>query len=132
MKTTGEKLPVKTVDDYMASVPEPARITLEKLRQLIRDTAPMAEEVISYGIPAFKYEGMLVGFGAARNHCGFYVMSPATMIAFQKELEGYDTATATVRFPADKPLPAALIKKLVKARVKENEALTAAKKKKKK
>lgn len=116
----------------MASVPEPARIALEKLRQLIRDIAPMAEEVISYGIPAFKYEGMLVGFGAARNHCGFYVMSPATMEAFQQELEGYDTATATIRFPVDKPLPAALIKKLVKARIKENEVLAAAKKKKKK
>lgn len=116
----------------MAGIPDDARVTLEQMRQVIRDTVPMAEEVISYAIPSFKYQGMLVGLGAARNHCSFYVMSTAVMAAFEDLLKGYDTAAATIRFPAGKPLPAALIRKIVKARIKENEALTTARKERKK
>lgn len=111
---------ITTVDDYLQSVPADMRKTLEELRQQIRSVAPEAEEVLSYGIPAFKLKGMLVGFGAAKNHCGFYVMSPGLMTVFKDELAPYDTATATIRFPADQTLPAALVKKIVAARIEEN------------
>jgi uncharacterized protein YdhG (YjbR/CyaY superfamily) len=117
---------VKTVDDYLRPLPENVRTTLEKLRQAIRGAAPQAEEVISYGVPSFKYNGGLVGFGAASKHCAFYVMSPAVMKAFEDELKGYDTSPGAVRFPHDKPLPAALVKRLVKARIKENEEIVKA------
>jgi uncharacterized protein YdhG (YjbR/CyaY superfamily) len=119
MKTTS----VKTVDQYLDTVPEEARITLEKLRASIRSAAPKAEEVISYGIPTYKLNGSLIGFGAASKHCGLYVMSYAVMDEFKNDLQGYDTATSTIRFPFDKPLPATLVKKIVHARIKENDAL---------
>lgn len=110
------------VDEYLAAVPEDARATLEKLRKTIKTAAPKATEAISYQIPTYKYHGPLVAFAAFKNHCGFYVMSPAVMDAFKDELTPYDTAKATIRFPVDKPLPATLVRKLIKARIKENEA----------
>lgn len=109
------------VTDYMRRLPGDAQAALERLRALIRQTAPDSEEGISYQIPAYKYLGMLVGFGAAKNHCAFYIMSPSLMLKLKKELEKYETATGTIRFTPDKPLPAALVKKIVKARMKENE-----------
>lgn len=115
------------VDDYLAALPEDKRAALEKLRKTIKAAAPEAVEVISYQIPAYKHRGLLVGFAAFKSHCGFYVMSPSVMVAHKKELVPYDTAPATVRFPADKTLSAALVKKLVKARIKENEAIRVAK-----
>lgn len=115
------KLP-KDVDEYLAGVPEPARSTLQKVRAAIRSVVPSGtEETISYRMPAFKYKGPLVGFAAFPNHCGFYVMSSTLLDGFKTELKGFETATGTIRFPIDKPLPAALIKKLVKARIAENE-----------
>ena len=114
------KLPTN-VDEYLAAVPEPARSTLTKVRAAIRSAAPGAEETISYRMPTFKYKGPLVGFAAFPNHCGFYVMSSTLLNGFKADLAGYETATGTIRFPVDKPLPAALIKKLVKARIAENE-----------
>lgn len=111
---------INTVDDYFQSLPADMRKALEQLRQVIRSVAPGAEEVLSYGIPVFKLNGMLVGLGAAKNHCGFYVMSTGLMKAFKAELAPYDTATATIRFTPDKPLPVALVKKLVAERVQEN------------
>lgn len=110
------------VDGYLAAVPEEARAALEKLRRIIKAAAPNAVESISYQIPTFKYHGPPVAFAASKGHCGFYVMSPSVMAAYKQELKPYDTATATIRFPADKPLPAALVKKLVEARMEENEA----------
>jgi uncharacterized protein YdhG (YjbR/CyaY superfamily) len=109
------------VDDYLAAVPTEARAALEKLRKTIRAAAPKATETISYQIPTFKYHGPLVAFAAFKGHCGFYVMSPSVLDAHSDELESYDTAKATIRFRADQPLPAALVKKLVKARIAENE-----------
>src|SRR5271166_2907424 len=101
----------KNVDEYLAGVPEPARSSLEKVRAVIRSVAPPeATEVISYGIPMFKYKGMLMGFAAFSNHCSLF--PGALPEAFKKELN---------RFPADKPIPAPLVKKLVKARMAENE-----------
>jgi uncharacterized protein YdhG (YjbR/CyaY superfamily) len=114
--------PAKDVDDYLARVPDDARAALEKLRRTIRAAAPDATEGISYRIPTFKHHGPLVAFAAFPNHCGFYVMSPAVMGAHKGELEAYETSKGTIRFPAGKPLPAALVKKLVKARIDENEA----------
>lgn len=114
----------RDIDDYLARVPDEARATLEKLRKVIRAAAPRATETISYQIPTFKHHGPLVAFAAFPNHCGFYVMSPAVMKAHKDELEPYDTATATIRFPIGESLPTALVKKLVKARIAENEART--------
>lgn len=94
------------------------RAALEKLRKIIKSAVPDATEVISYGIPAFRYQGyVLVWFAAWKNHCSLYPISNAV----KRELKGYDTAKGTIRFTADKPLPAALVRKLVKARIAENE-----------
>jgi uncharacterized protein YdhG (YjbR/CyaY superfamily) len=113
------------VEEFVAAVPDEARRTLEKLRRTIRAAAPEATEAISYGVPAFKHKGRpLVGYGAAKGHCALYVMSPKVMEAHAADLEGYDTSKGTIRFPAGEPLPAALVKKLVKARIAENECPT--------
>lgn len=115
----------RDVDVFLAAVPEEARGTLEKLRKTIRAAAPKATEAISYGVPTFKHQGRpLVGFGATKNHCAFYVMSPEVMRIYAADLEEYDTGKGTIRFPASKPLPAALVKKLVKARIAEIETGT--------
>jgi len=114
--------PARTVDDYLAALPEEARATLEKLRKTIKAAAPKADEVISYQIPTYKYHGPLVAFAAFKNHCSFYVMSSSFLDAHKDELKAYDTAKGTIRFPIGKPLPAALVKKLVKARMEDNEA----------
>ncbi|HEY9009034.1 MAG TPA: DUF1801 domain-containing protein [Ohtaekwangia sp.] len=128
MKKGAEK--VTTVDQYMATVPETVLPVVEKLRQAIRSAAPKAEEVISYQIPAYKYNGMLVGFGVAQNHIGFYVMSKSILDSFAKEVQKYSVATGTIRFPMDEPIPVALVKKIVKARIDENAAIKASKAKK--
>ncbi len=112
----------RDIDDYLKAVPREARATLGELRKTIKAAAPKADEVISYQIPTYKYHGPLVGFAAFKNHCGFFVMSPSVMEAYKHALEAYDTSKSTIRFPADKPLPAALIKTLIKARIEENEA----------
>ena len=114
------KAKVKTIDEYLARLSDDKRAALEKLRKTIRAAAPRAEECISYQIPAFRLNGMLVGFGATANHCAFYPMSASTVAAHQDELEDYDTSKGTIRFQPDNPLPAALVRKLVKARIAEN------------
>ncbi len=111
-----------TIDEYMASVSEDKRPALEKLRSTIRSIAPKAEECISYGIPAFRLNGMLVGFGATSKHCAFYLMSGTVVEAFRDDLRDYDTRKGTIRFQAEHPLPVALVKKLVRARIAENES----------
>jgi uncharacterized protein YdhG (YjbR/CyaY superfamily) len=113
----------KSVDEYLAGVPEPARSALNKLRAAIRSVVPPeATEAISYRIPAFKYKGPLVGFAAFSNHCSFFPMSSSVIEAFKNELKDFHTSRGTIRFPVDKPLSAALVKKLVKARIAQNEA----------
>jgi uncharacterized protein YdhG (YjbR/CyaY superfamily) len=111
----------KTIDDYLQGLPADKRAALQKLRKTIRAAAPKAEECISYQIPAFRLNGMLVGFGAATNHCAFYPMSSKTVEMYKKDLRNYDTSKGTIRFQPEKPLPATLVKKLVKARVAEND-----------
>lgn len=111
----------KDVDEYLARVQQPARRNLKHIRATIRSVVPReATEAISYGIPAFKYKGSLVAYAAFADHCSFFPMS-ATLIRtkFKKELKGFDTATGTIRFPLDKPLPAVLVKKIVRARIAE-------------
>jgi uncharacterized protein YdhG (YjbR/CyaY superfamily) len=114
----------KSVDEYLAGVPEEACAALERLRSIIRAAAPDAIEVISYGVQTFKQGRSLVSFGAAKGHCAFYVMSPAVMEAHADDVAKYDTSKGTIRFAPNKPLPTALVKKLVQARVAANEALT--------
>jgi uncharacterized protein YdhG (YjbR/CyaY superfamily) len=112
----------KTVDEYLAGVAQPARSTLEKVRASIRAAAPAeATEDISYRMPVFRYRGALVGFAAFADHCSFFPMSPAVITALEKDLKKYRTSKGTIQFPADRPLPAALVKKLVKARLVEKE-----------
>jgi len=111
---------LKDVDEYLAGVPEPARSTLNKVRAAIRSAAPAeATEAISYGMPAFRYKGPLMYYAAFSNHCSLFPGSKAVVEAFKSELSGYQTSKGTIRFPVDKPLSAALIKKLVKARIAE-------------
>ncbi|HEV8574012.1 MAG TPA: DUF1801 domain-containing protein [Dehalococcoidia bacterium] len=109
----------KTIDEYLAALSDDKRAALEKLRKTIRAAAPKAEECISYQIPAYRQNGMLVAFGATANHCAFYLMSSSMVEAHKDELKGYDTSKGTIRFQADKPLPVALVRKLVKARIAE-------------
>lgn len=115
------KTNARTIDEYLATLSDGQRAALEKLRQTIKAAAPKAEECISYQLPAFRLNGkMLVAFGARANHCAFYPMSDSTVEAYKDELKGYDTSKGTIRFQADKPLPVALVRKLVKARIAEN------------
>jgi len=111
------------MDEYLAGVPEPARSTLNQVRAVIRSVVPAeATEGISYGIPTFRYKGGLVAFAAFKNHCSFFPMSMAVIRKFKKELKDFYTAKGTLRFPLDKPLPAGLVKKMVRARLAEKEA----------
>ena len=111
----------KTVDEYLASVPEPARSTLNKVRAAIRSAMPPdAIEAISYGIPAVKYKGVLLWYAAFSNHCSLFP-GPSVIKAFKNELKDFQVSKGTIRFPVDKPLSATLVKKLVKARMAEKE-----------
>jgi uncharacterized protein YdhG (YjbR/CyaY superfamily) len=111
----------KTVDEYLASVPEPARSTLGKIRAAIRSAVPaQATETISYRMPAFKHKRVLVWFAAFSDHCSLFPTA-AVIETFKNELKGFSTSKGTIHFPIDKPLPIALVKKLVKARVAQNE-----------
>jgi len=112
----------KNVDEYIARVPQPARSTLKKMRAAIRSAVPPdAVDIISYGIPAFKHKRVLVWFAAFSNHCSLFPTA-AIIEKFKNELKGLPTSKGTIHFPTDKPLPTALIKKLVKARVAQTES----------
>ena len=111
---------VKTIDDYLATLSDDKRAALQKLRKDIHAAAPDAEECISYQVPAFRLNGrMLVWFGAGKNHCSFY--PGAVVEQFEDDLAKYETSKGTIRFSPDKPLPATLVRKLVKARIAANE-----------
>jgi uncharacterized protein YdhG (YjbR/CyaY superfamily) len=110
----------KTINDYLARVNPKQRAALQKLRQTIRTVVPGAEECISYGIPAFRLNGRsVVFFGAWADHCSFYPGSSATLKKFRDDLKHFETSKGTIRFSPHKPLPSALVKKLVKARIAE-------------
>jgi uncharacterized protein YdhG (YjbR/CyaY superfamily) len=119
----------ESVDDYLATASEDTRVALKRLRRIIKAAAPGTIEAVGYRIPIFKLQGHpLVGFGATENHCSFYVMSssmiPKLAQARDTKLKGFDVNGATIHFTPDKPLPAALVTKLVKERLAENEART--------
>ena len=109
----------ETIDEYIASFPRNVQSVLEKLRQAIRDSAPEAEEAISYRIPTFKSNGNLVHFAAFKDHIGFYP-TPSAIEAFKEELSDYEVSKGTVRFPMNKPIPFDLVRRMVSYRVKEN------------
>jgi len=111
-----------TVEEYLANVPEPARGTLEKVRASIRSAVPKeATEKLSYGMPAFAHNGPLVAYAAFKKHCSLFPMSLAVMAQFEDQLKGFATSKGTIQFPQDKPLSAALVRKIVKARLAEKE-----------
>jgi uncharacterized protein YdhG (YjbR/CyaY superfamily) len=112
----------KNIDEYLAGVPEPARGTLNKIRAAIRSAAPPeATETVSYRIPAFKHKGVLVWFAAFSDHCSLFPTA-SVIEAFKSELKGFTISKGTIQFPMDRPLPAALIRKIVKLRVAQVES----------
>ena len=120
-KTTASSKTANDIDKYLGKVPAEARATLEKLRKTIREAAPKAVEVISYGMPMFKQDGMLVAFAAFKHHCSFFP-GAAALETYKDELRSYKTSKGTIRFPFAEPLPASLVKRMVKSRISENEA----------
>lgn len=121
MRSKTHTAPPKTIDEYLTRVSDDKRAALQRLRETILSVVPMAEECISYQMPAFRYEGrVLVYFAAAANHCAFY---PGGMVNdFKDELEAFETSKGTIRFQADRPLPASLVQKIVRARAAQNAA----------
>jgi uncharacterized protein YdhG (YjbR/CyaY superfamily) len=118
----------RTIDEYLAEVEPEQRRALERLRKAIKAAAPEAEECISYGLAGFRLRGrMLVWMGAARKHCSFFP-GGLPLVSFEKELHGFDTSKGTIRFQPDAPLPIALVRKIVKARIAENAELDAKRK----
>jgi len=107
------------IDEYIAACPKNIRATLEKLRHVIQQTAPDAQEKISYGLATFTFHGNLIHFGGYETHIGLYP-GAAPVAEFQKELEPYETSKGTIRFPIDKPLPFDLIRKIVQSAMKRN------------
>lgn len=113
---TKSKIPIRTIDEYLTRLNSDKRAALEKLRKDIRAAVPKAVECISYQLPAFRLDGkFLLAFGATPNHCAFY--PGAVVEAFKEELKDYSTSKGTIRFDASNPLPAALVRKLVKAQI---------------
>lgn len=111
-----------TIDEYIATFPKETQEILVSLRTTIRDSAPDAQEAISYGIPTFKLNGNLVHFGAFKNHISFYPGGPSAIDAFGGELAGYEKSKGTIRFPLDQPIPLELVGRIVKFRVQQNES----------
>jgi uncharacterized protein YdhG (YjbR/CyaY superfamily) len=119
MRNSGK---AETHESYLAALPLAQRNALEKLGEMIKTAAPKAEECISYQLCAFRQNGPLVAFGATKSHCAFYVMSGTILNGFKEELRKFDTSKGTIRFQPEKPLPVALVRRLVKARIAENKA----------
>jgi uncharacterized protein YdhG (YjbR/CyaY superfamily) len=116
------RIAAKTVDEYLARVPQPARSTLNKMRAVIRSVVPEGTtEVISYGIPTFRYRRALVAIAAFKDHCSLFPMGSSVLDAFKEDLKEFRVSKGTLHFPLDKPMPAALVKKIVRARIAQNE-----------
>jgi uncharacterized protein YdhG (YjbR/CyaY superfamily) len=109
----------KTVDEYFSAFPASTKSVLRKMRATIKDVVPQAEEVISYNMPAFKQNGILVWYAAYKQHIGFYP-TPGPIKTFAQELLQYKTSKGAIQFPIDKPIPTSLVKKIVSFRVKQN------------
>jgi uncharacterized protein YdhG (YjbR/CyaY superfamily) len=130
MQLSTSKAKVFTVDDYLSVLPDNVYSVLENIRQIIKFLVPDAEETISYQIPSYKFKGMLVGFGATKNHCSFFVMSSTLLKDLKEEVKDFDTSTGTIRFTPDKPIPNELVTRIVMIRLAENEAKARLKEKK--
>ena len=120
--TRRKRTVARDVDDYIANAPKEAKPMLSQLRSIIRSTVPEAEEGISWGIPYYKYYGPLVAFAAFKNHIGFQFPDTIVKLANKDEFRGYETGEKRLRFPIGKPLPVALIKKLLRAQLTRNGA----------
>lgn len=121
-RASGDAL-AKQVEAYLARLPKPMRAALDNLRKTIQSAAPEAADTISYGMPAFKYrDHPLVSYAAFKDHCSFFPMSPAVLEAHKNDVKAFRTAKGTIQFTTDRPLPAAVVKKIVKARLKESDA----------
>jgi uncharacterized protein YdhG (YjbR/CyaY superfamily) len=120
----------KTIDEYHALFPDEAVEMMEQLRSLIRETAPKAEEVISYNMPAFKQNGVLVYYAANKSHIGFYPTA-SPIVVFKEELKKYKTSKGAIQFPIGEPIPKTLVRKIVKYRIQEDKEKALAKTKKK-
>jgi uncharacterized protein YdhG (YjbR/CyaY superfamily) len=110
----------RTIDEYLSALSADKRDALQAVRRTVRSVAPAAEECISYGMPAFRLNGMLVGFAAHANHCALYAWNATTIAEFTDELKEFDASKGTVRFTPDKPLPEALVRHLVEAKIVKN------------
>jgi uncharacterized protein YdhG (YjbR/CyaY superfamily) len=115
----------KSVDSYIAAAPEEARAMLRQLREIVTSAVPAAEERISYQMPMYKHHGWLVGFAAFKHHVGVYALSATFLDQFAEAVEPYKAGKGTLRFPIGKPIPVALVKKLVKAKARANEQAAA-------
>jgi uncharacterized protein YdhG (YjbR/CyaY superfamily) len=121
--------PAKTVDEYLARVPPKQRAALRALRKTIRSAAPDAEEGISYQIPTFKQDGMLVSFAAFEKHCSFFPGAHAHWPQFAAQMKPFKAGKGTLQFTPEKPIPASLVRKIVKVRLADNKARAAARRK---
>lgn len=121
--------PPRSVDEYMRAVAPEFRPALERLRRQIRAAAPRAEEVISYRIPTFRQDGMLVSFAAFKDHCSFFGLGDFSRSQYATEMAPFRTGKGTLSFTPERPLPASLVRKIVKARLKENAARRAKRRK---
>jgi uncharacterized protein YdhG (YjbR/CyaY superfamily) len=129
MAKTMNSIQAGNIDEYIACFPKDVQKLLKEIRAAIRKGAPAAEEAIKYGLPTLVMEGNLVHFGAFKNHIGFYP-APSGIEAYKKELSVYESSKGAIRFPFDKPLPLALVTRIVKFRVMENLEKAKAKRKK--
>lgn len=119
-KSNGKRPTAKDFDEYAAVFPKDAQQLLRSVRQTIRKAAPKATETISYGMPAFRFDRLLVWFAARKSHIGFYA-GAAAIAAFSKELSGYKSTKGAVQFPYDEPLPLTLVARIVKYRLNEQQ-----------
>lgn len=120
MKKETTKNNSEAVDQYLAQLPEDQRAALEKLRQTIKKLVPEVEEFISYKMPAYRYHGMLCGFAAFKKHCSYFPWDSKTVEDFKTELKDFKTSAGTIQFTPEKPIPDALLKKILQARIKAN------------
>ncbi|RYZ96785.1 MAG: DUF1801 domain-containing protein [Sphingobacteriaceae bacterium] len=130
MESKAKTLAAGNVDEYLHALPEDVQIMLYELRKAIKTAAPMAEELMSYQVPTYKYKGALVHFAAFKNHCSLVVVNKQILSIFEKELMSFKTTGMTIHFTTDKPLPNDLVQKIVQVRVKQNEEADALKPKK--
>lgn len=109
-----------TVDEYLASIPPEKRTMIEELRAAINQTVPQAEEIISYNMPAFRYQGILLYYAAHKEHIGLYPGSSELIVALKDELKDLETSKGTIKFPFSRPLPVNLIRRIAEQRASEN------------